>query len=77
MAHIGTHCFCKGVLDKLAWLAPMLSFLRLTLFKTPMMGKVFLSPRPPTQTNLAMCPDLVSHWNEEVCDFLLESGIVQ
>ena len=74
---IATHCSCKGVLDNLAWLAPMLSSLRLTLFKTPMMGKIFLSPRPPTQTNLAMCPNLVSHWNEQVCESLLRSGIVQ
>ena len=74
---IATHCSCKGVLDNLAWLAPMLSSLRLTLFKTPMMGKIFLSPRPPTQTNLAMCPNLVSYSNEQVCDSLLKSGIVQ
>ena len=74
---IATHCSCEGVLDNLAWLAPVLSFLRLTLFKTPMMGQNFPPPRTPTQTNLAMCPNLVSHWNEQVCDSLLKSGIVQ
>ena len=58
---IATHCSATGVLDNLVWLATMPSSLRLTLFKTPMMGKIFLSPRPPTQTNLAMCPNLVSY----------------
>ena len=56
---------------------PMLSFLQLTSFKTSMMGKMFLSPRPQTQNNLAMCFNLVSYWNYQVCESLLKSGIVQ
>ena len=55
----------------------MLSFLRLTSFKIPLKGNCFLSPRPPTQTNLAMCPNVVSYWNEQVCECLLKSGIGQ
>ena len=55
----------------------LLSSQRLTSFKTPMMGKIFISPRPPTQTNLAMCSNLVSYSNEQVCEPLLKSGIVQ